>query len=173
MGFIHFLLILAIILIVLLMLPLKVRVRANLSGEGKYVKAVLLRFVRVNVTLGDGKPYLRIYLFNNRIYNTRLKKRKETGNSMLWLKSADISRVKADVYYGMKSPFSTGIVSGALGIASGFFKIDELGIHPDFFAQSDYLRINASADIALGNTIVNFVKNKRNEPRRNKEWSKA
>lgn len=173
MGIIHFLLILAIILIALLALPIKIRVRANLDASGKYLNAYALRFVRVNVKLDDVKPYLSVYLFGNRIYKTRLRKKKETKNSLLWLKSADISNVKADVCYGMKSPFSTALASGALGIVSGFVHIGELEMHPDFFSESDYLKIAASAEVGLGNTIRNFVKNKRNEARRNREWSKA
>lgn len=173
MGFIHFLLILAIILIVLLALPIKVKVRANIDGSGKYINAYALRVVRVNVTLDDYKPYLRIYLFKNRIYKTRLRKKKETGNSLLWLKSADISNVKADVSYGMKNPFATAVAGGALGIISGFIHIGEMNMRPDFFADSNYLKIDASAEVVLGNTIVNFVKNKRKERRRNNEWSKA
>jgi hypothetical protein len=155
------------------MLPLRVRVRAKLDGIGKDINAYALKVVRVNVTLDDYKPYLSIYLFKNRIYKTRLRKKKETNNTMLWLKSADVSSVKANVYYGLKSPFSTALASGAIGIVSGFVKIDELNMHPDFLAESDYFKINASAEIMLGNTICNFVKNKRNEARRNKEWSKA
>jgi hypothetical protein len=64
-------------------------------------------------------------------------------------------------------------VSGALGAATGFIAFDELNLYPDFFAAEDYVRVNASAEITLGNTIMNYVKNKRNKTRRNNEWSKA
>lgn len=175
MGFIQFLLILAIVIIAFLMLPLKFRIRANFDSS-KYVNVFFLYpLLRANVEW-DGKPLpvLRIYLFKNRIYKKRLKmQNRKDKHPLLWLKSAVITNKKADVWYGMSNPFETGVASGALGVASGFIQFDELNLHPDFFSAENYVRISASAEITLGNTILNFVKNKRNKTRRKNEWSKA
>lgn len=172
MGLILFLLILAILIILALMLPLKFIVFANFGSAGKSVRVLFLKILRINITF-DGAAWLNVYLFNNSIYRTRFKKKKETSNSLTWLKSAVILNKKADIYYGMKNPFLAGMASGALGIAAGILNLEEMNMHPDFFSTEDYLRAEGSAEIILGNTIVNYVKNKRKKQWRNNEWIKT
>lgn len=173
MGFILFLLILIIVIITILMLPLKFTVSVNLSSAGKFANVFFLRILRINVAF-SGAVWLRIYLFKNMVYKTKLKKKeKETKSSLLWLKSAVILNKKADIYYGMKNPFAAGMASGALGIAAGFLKLDEMNMHPDFLSAEDYLRAEGSAEIILGNTISNYVKNKRKKEWRRNEWIKT
>lgn len=169
MGFILFILILIIIITVALTLPLRFAVYANLSSAGKYVDVIFLKVLRANVTF-DGAVWLSVFLFNNRIYNKKLQKQKKKGNSLTWLRSVVILNKKADIYYGMKNPFSTGVASGALGFVSGFLNFDEIEIHPDFFSTEDYLHARGSAEIILGNTISNYVKNKRKKDWRKNEW---
>jgi hypothetical protein len=175
MGFIQFLLILIIVLVVFLMLPLKFRVKANFDSS-KYISVFFLYpLLRADAEWDGGvMPTLSIYLFKNRVFKKRLRMRKETDkHPLLWLKSAVITNKKADIYFGMTNPFVTGMASGAFGAISGLIKFDEVNLHPDFFSSEDYVRIIAGAEITLGNTILNYVKNKRNKQRRKNEWSKA
>ncbi len=169
MGFILFLLILIILIITVLMLPLKFVVFADFSSAGKSVSVVFIKIIRINVTF-DGAVLLKVYLFKNRIYKKKIQKQKKKGNSLVWLKSAVIINKKADVYYGMKNPFLAGIASGALGIAAGFLNLSEVDMHPDFFSTEDYMHARGSAEIILGNTISNYVKNKRKKEWRKNEW---
>jgi uncharacterized membrane protein YfcA len=176
MGFIQFLLILAIIIIVFLMLPLRFKVRANFDNNGKYASIFFLYPLLQADIVWDGLPLpvLKIFLFKNRIFKKQLKmKRKPNKHPLLWARSAVITNKKADIWYGARNPFATGLASGALGAAMGFISFDELKLYPDFFATEDYVRVSSSAEITLGNTILNYVKNKRNKTRRNNEWSKA
>lgn len=172
MGFILFLLILVILIITALMLPLKFTVYANFSSAGKYVDVLFIKILRINVTL-DGAVWLKAYLFNNRIYKKKLQRQKKKGNSLAWMKSAVIVNKKADICYGMKNPFWAGMASGALGAAAGILELDEIDMHPDFFSTEDYMRANGSAEIILGNTISNYVKNKRKSKWRGNEWIKT
>jgi uncharacterized membrane protein YfcA len=175
MGFVQFLLVLIIIAAVVLMLPLKFRVKA-VFGSKKYANVFFLYpLLRAKIEWdGEVMPTLSIYLFKNRVFKKQLKrKHRKDKHPLLWLKSAVITNRRAEVWYGMKNPFATGMASGVMGIMSGFLKFDELSLHPDFFSAEDYVRISASAEITIGNTIFNYVKNKRNKTRRNNEWSKA
>ncbi len=175
MGFVQFLLILAIIIIVFLMLPLKFRVKANFDSS-KYVNVLFLYpLLRAKIEWDGGiMPTLSIFLFKNRVFRKQLEKQsRKDKHPLLWLKSAVITNKRADIWYGTRNPFATGMASGALGMASGFLNFDELSLHPDFFSAEDYVRITASAEITIGNTILNYVKNKRKRTRRKNEWSKA
>lgn len=154
------------------MLPLKFVVVANFNSLGKYIDALFISILRINVTF-DGAIWLKIYLFKIRIYNKKLQRQKKKGNALVWLKSAVIVNKKADINYGMRNPFSTGLASGALGIAAGLLKLDEMNMHPDFFSAEDYIRASGSAEIIVGDTIRNYVKNKRKKRWRYNEWSKT
>jgi hypothetical protein len=115
----------------------------------------------------------KIYLVDNRIYKTELKNKKETNNTKYWLKSADISDIKANAYYGLSTPYSTAMFCGVLGIVKAFIPLGQISLFPDFLADQEYLRIESSAKINLANTISNYAKNKRKETRRRNEWSKV
>lgn len=173
MGFILFLLIITIILIALLMLPLEFTVFVNLGNSGKHAEVYFLKIFKMSLVWDHNKPVFSVYLFKNKIYSSALKKERETGNLLLLLRSAVIANKKADIVYGMRSPFSTGLAFGALGFAAGFLNFDEMRMHPDFFADGDYLKAEGSAKIFIGNTIVNYAKNKRKQKWRENEWSKA
>jgi hypothetical protein len=69
--------------------------------------------------------------------------------------------LKVCTYYGLKDPFSTGILSGLLGIVKMYAVPVQITQYPDFFTTNEYLRIDASGYIKLGNTIKNVISNHR------------
>ncbi len=168
------------ILIVLLALmtaafvcPVRIRCVARLDSGGASVRLCsLYPLLKIIIFIEDNQPFVTVFVFKLKLYQRAIKRRKGKGNLTDWLRAADISDVSVDTRYGLHTPFATGIFQSILGIAAAFLKADSMQIYPDFIPDEEYVHIDASARVNIGNTIMNFAENKKNR-RRKREWSKA
>ena len=116
---------------------------------------------RILIEMKEDKPYLSVYVLKIRVYKNRVQLRKKTADRQRSLiKSADITNIRVDAYYGLKNPFITGILYGAVSMVSKFFHIDKINQHPEFLTDSEYIYLDATANINLWHTIMNYAKNK-------------
>jgi hypothetical protein len=159
MGWVLFFSILIMALVAALTLPLKFSVLVHLGGRDNYAEVFFHKLLKAELVWSGGSPRLSVFLFHIRLFKTDLKRK--AGHAMLWLKSAVILNRKADIYYGTVDPFTTGMASGAFGVAAAFLQLDKMNMHPDFFAPANFLKVEASAEIMAGNTIINYAKNKK------------
>lgn len=119
--------------------------------------AVLYPFLKVTV-----KPHNEIFEAKIRILGIEvvrpLRKRKRL-NPQKMLRSLHASNLEFFAAYGLADPFSTGVVFGALNFLMSFCpNVKNAELYPDFCATGMYLRLNASVDIQVGHTIVDYLR---------------
>lgn len=161
MGFVY--LILSLILLLVLKVftqALNLRFLFNLDANGASARILYLYpFVNISVELKKDKPFLTFYIFKLRIFRKELKMNRKKGNRAL-LRAADAKDIRIRVSYGFRDPFITGLVCGALNMAEGFLKTARFSQYPDFVPPEEYVYLDGTANIHLGHTIANYVKNK-------------
>jgi hypothetical protein len=100
---------------------------------------------------------LAVYLMNKRILTRELNgsfKNKRNGSALRNLEPTDIH---VDARYGFRDPFITGLAVSAVTLASEFFRVEALEQRPDFLTASDYFRLNATARLNLGNSLLKLI----------------
>jgi hypothetical protein len=67
-----------------------------------------------------------------------------------------------DLDYGFSDPYITGITCGSINAASELADFVDLSQKPDFMSEDDYIRLDATAKVNIGNTLLNYLKRKAN-----------
>lgn len=160
MSLIYLLLLIVLLFIGLIFaFALEIKMKMDTVGKQYTVSALwLYPFFEAEIELENTKPMLTIFLFEKKVYRgaVKLKKRKPKSGLMKAVKMEDV-QITAD--YGFKNPAVTGIICGAMNIAKTFvnFKTQQF---PNFMTSNDYMTLNATAAVNMGNTLVNLTKNK-------------
>ena len=175
-GIMVFLIVLLIIILlagVFLISPLPVILFFHMDNETTWLKAsVLAPFIKLRGELKNNRPVISAYLLNIRVWRKALGHTNEKGRALDWLRAADVSDIQVDARYSLRDPFMTGLVSGVAGAVLSFVQVDKLSYSPDFTALHSYVHVEASAQLRIGNTLLNFADNNK-KSRRQEEWSKA
>ncbi len=168
-----FVIVLLILLIAAIIVAqnLKIRVFVDFSENSVSADAYCLYpFLKMRIELENNLPYLNIYLFKIRCYKRALKRNIDTHEKANFLKSVNIRNLIINTYYGFSDPFSTGIFSGILGIANALPVPADVNQYPNFFASSNYLRIEALGYLKLGDTIKNYVRYRSKIKKESRIW---
>jgi hypothetical protein len=141
---------------------LKITALVDFSENGVSADAYCLYpMLRMHFELENNTLCLSIYVFKIKVYKNPLRRNEDSQHKAVFLRSVSISDLVVNTYYGFNDPFSTGFFSGLLGITKVLPFPVQINQYPDFFPTSNYLRIEASGYLNLGNTIKNMLKNKR------------
>lgn len=100
---------------------------------------------------------LAVYLMNKRILTRELKGSLKTRRNGRALRDLEPTDIHIDARYGFRDPFVTGLAVSAVTLASEFFKVESLQQRPDFLTVSDYFRLNATARLNLGNSLLKLI----------------
>lgn len=139
---------------------LRLKLYMTLNGQGFAADIFCLYpLVKIHIELEHSIPYLYVYLFKIRVYKSRLIKNKKTRKKLGLIKNVDVKDINVDTFYGLKNPYLTAIASGVIGAAKHLTSAITINHYPDFNAVNEYLRIEASGYLSLGNTIRNYAKN--------------
>ncbi len=157
-----------IILILLLLIAgiiatITIRFRLHLRWDPSGMNAEVLGlppFFRAVAWFEYGKPYLSIYILKLRVFEKQLKNKPGKKNGMRMIQSVKPKDIEASVQYGLNDPFTTGISCGVLGAVTSIFHVKRISYLPDFMADEPYIYADASANINIGETITNFIRNK-------------
>ena len=173
MVFLIVLLILVLLVGIFLISPLPVTCVFHMDNESTWLKASGLGlFVKVRGELKNNRPIISVFVLNIRVWRKALGHTSEKGKALDWLRAADVSDIEADARYSLRDPFVTGLASGVAGAVLSFVQVDRLSYSPDFTALHSYVHVEASAQLRIGNTLLNFADNNK-KSRRQGEWSKA
>ncbi|MHB1314311.1 MAG: hypothetical protein ACYCX2_02350 [Christensenellales bacterium] len=132
---------------------------SGINAEAYY----LYPLCRISLQTKGDTPEVTLRVFGLLVYKSKLHRpKKTTRKEFAFVKSAALSDIAVDAYYGLHSPFMTGIFCGAFSMFSRFFNIDSFSQHPDFIAEDEYIYVEASANINLWHTMLNYAKSKNN-----------
>jgi hypothetical protein len=120
----------------------------------------LYPFLLITAESNNTVPLLTIYLFNKKIYGKELNTRKTGTKNDELVKAVSPTDMHFNVSYGFRDPFVTGVTCGAIYIASEYIRFASIEQSPDFIADSDYIYMNATAKVNIGNTLIHYIKSK-------------
>jgi hypothetical protein len=152
---------LLIVLLVVILLAATLEVIFTLNSNNQNLNLTLLYlcpFLKAVVTNNDTKLILTIYLFNKSILRKALKKGKGKTNGIELIRQVKPTDINVSTSYGFRDPYITGVACGAINIASQFINIDSIQHNPDFNAGEDYIYIDATAKVKLGQALVSFFR---------------
>ncbi|HEY9063306.1 MAG TPA: hypothetical protein VIO64_22835 [Pseudobacteroides sp.] len=105
----------------------------------------------------DTKPVLTVTVLNKRLLSKTLKSKKQHFDTQI-INKVNPQEFVINAYYGFRDPFSTGITTGLLGAISSLVDIATVRHCPDFTASKDYIYVDASAKINLGNALIKLLR---------------
>lgn len=157
------LIVLIVLFMVILTFTAVLKVAFTLDTEREKTRVVALwlyPFLKVVADIDSGGPVLAVSLFNKTIYRgkTGLKKKGTKGAALI--RAVSTSDIHLSVRYGFKDPYVTGITCGAINAAAEYVNFASVRQTPDFVSESDYVLMTATADVNVGNTLVNWLKRK-------------
>jgi len=111
---------------------------------------------------------LKVYLFKQIVYRKALTAGGNTskGNGMELIRQVEPTNIHVQASYGFRDPSVTGMICGALYIVSQFVKIDAFFNDPDFVAERDYVRMNATALFSPGRLLAYLIRERGKTPER-------
>lgn len=130
----------------------------------------LYPFIKAQIAVNAKKFILIVYLFRRKIFRKAIVAK----GTRIKIPSINLEDAKAEVYYG-GSPFYIGIAYGVISLLSQFMKRAEIVQYPAFLSGSDYIRIDATAKINGGETLLSMLRARfKGKPtnRRNNKWIK-
>lgn len=143
---------------------LKLKMLAHIDETGMDLDIEFLSpFIKVSFYIKDTIPVYSVHLFRARILKGELindSGAKKNFSLSRLVKSAVVHDVNISASYGLDDPFKTGLLYGSLCAAGAGAKITSINQSPDFVPNDEYINFSADAKLYLGQTIINFIKNK-------------
>lgn len=124
----------------------------------------LYPLLKSRVEFSNYRPLLTVYLFNIRVFSKVLranKKKKQKQPVLDYYHALDLRNLSMKASYGLGNPFTTGIFAGTIGLFAPFLRNAEIVTYPDFFSAGDYISVQASAKMNIGNTVLSMLRLKR------------
>lgn len=131
----------------------------SITGALNVTLLWLYPFFRSVISNEDGKMTLSVYLFNGRVYKRKLVTEGSANGSLGNIKGLDLEHVNVSTEYGFSDPYNTGIMCGFIGMLAQLFPItiEALYQNPDFQAREDFISVDASAEMHVGQSLVKLV----------------
>ncbi len=149
-----------IVVFIFVLQRLKIKILINLSENAIFADIFCLYpFLNIRLDIEENRPILLVNILKMQVYRKPLHIKKNRYKTSL-LRHARFEGMEISTYYGLGNPFSTGMFAGLLGMAKSLPFPIQFNHYPDFFAASEYLRINASVYLKLGTTIKNYMFNR-------------
>jgi hypothetical protein len=159
MALLLILLTIVLLLIVLLFtVKSKVAFIFNSTNSDMHVTLFwLYPLLRSVITREDNRLVLTMYLLNKRILTRQLNRKQNVSGNESLLKRLIPTDIHVDTQYGFRDPFVTGLACSTITLASEYFNVESLRQKPDFLAINDYINLNASAKLNLGQSLMKLI----------------
>jgi len=162
MSFLYVLL-LIILFVIMLVFAVALKIAFTLDTRKEDMKLVLFwlyPFIKITAEGSMASPLLSVYLFKKKVYGSLMDVHGKTGRRTGLIKAASASNIRMDIDYGFRDPYITGITCGSINAVSELADFVELSQNPDFITDEDYVRLDATARVNIGNTVLNYLKGK-------------
>jgi len=156
-----YLVVLVLLFMVILTFTAILKVAFTLDTKQENVQLTLLwlyPFLKITANGDAVAPLLSVYLFNKKVYGKELSLKKTNTGNTDFIKSVSPEDVHFDVSYGFSDPFITGITCGAICAVQDYIRFAAIKQTPDFVSDEDYVYMNATAKVNIGNTFIQFLK---------------
>ena len=100
---------------------------------------------------------LTIYLLNKKVLTKQINRKKNVSGNESILKGLNPTDIHVNTQYGFRDPFVTGLACSAVIMVSEFFNVESLQQKPDFLAINDYINMDATAKLNLGNSLMKLI----------------
>jgi hypothetical protein len=150
-----------LLLLVILIFTVSLRLKFIFDTEKSNMNLKLFwlnPFLKVLITMENMKPIFRIHLFNKEVYKGSIRENKNKTNGRDLIKVVKPKEIHINTNYGFRDPFTTGVACGAINVASQLINIDSIQQNPDFMAEADYFRLDATANLNIGSTLINLYR---------------
>lgn len=120
----------------------------------------LLKLVIVKT---DKQMFYTLYLLNKKVLTKNLTN-KTLNHAKDYIEKIQLTRnlkphsIDIEASYGFKDPSITGMICGAINLASTYFGINVIYNNPDFNMNYDYFNITGTAQISAISIITTFFK---------------
>lgn len=162
MGLLYVLL-LILLSAIMLVFAVALKIAFTLDTRKENMKLVLFwlyPFIKITAEGSMTSPLLTVYLFRRKVYEGLAAARGQAGRRSGIIKAASASDIRMDIDYGFRDPYVTGITCGSINAVSEIADFAELSQNPDFITDEDYIRLDATASVNIGSTLLNYLKGK-------------
>lgn len=159
-------LILALILVALLItVPLKIAFAFN-SEEFTNVNLIatwLKPLFKIVIVKTDEKMFYTLYLFNKKVLTNNLTSKtlnhpKDYVKKIQLIRNLKPHSIDIKASYGFEDPSVTGMVCGAINLASNYLGVNVLYNNPDFNMDYNYFNISGAAEVNAISIITMLLK---------------
>ena len=164
MGVIYLLLLILSILLILAF-TVVLRVAFILDTETERFNLTLIwlyPFFKATVENSPSGLLLKIFIFKGKVYEHDLLFGAGGGNisRIRLFRMVKPENIQVNADYGFSDPFLTGVAYGAISVASTNMNMVSLNQNPDFVSGRDYVQMDATAGINLGNMLLKLIRSK-------------
>lgn len=150
-----------LILIIIFLVTVNIRLEAEIDKLEINIEVLWLEpFIRAFISIKEGLPALKLFLFDRLAYSKKIKRRSKKKVGTELIKYIKLKDIQVNVDYGFADPFTTGIACGVANIASQLVNVDSVVQNPDFVSDNDYMYLTATAKVNVGMVLLNFIKGK-------------
>ncbi len=152
-----------LLLVTLLLLSVAFKAFLTFDTKEEAIRVVILwlyPFMKITAEKSASMPRLTIYLFNKKVYSKVVKMKGTSGKSIDLVKAASASDIQLDLDYGFNDPFITAMACGSFGTVSQIVDSAVIKQSPYFLPDEDFIHLEASAKINVGDTALNYLRTK-------------
>lgn len=156
------LLILLAIVLLLIVLLFTVKSKVNLIFDSTSSDMHLTLFwlsplIKSEIKRVDNRLIMTAYLLNKKVLTRQIDSQGNKYGKRSAIGSLNPTDIHVDTQFGFRDPFVTGLACSAITLVSEFFKVESLNQRPDFLAIGDYINLDASAKLNLGNSLLKLI----------------
>lgn len=159
MVLLYILIIAVLILMVLLFIVAsKIIVHFDSTSSDLNVTLLWLYPILKSVVSSENDTFtLSIFIFTKRIFKKQLTNNKSKMKNKNLLSKINPTDVHVNAQYGFKDPYFTGLAFAALNMIPRFLSLESLYQRPNFSVGNDFINIDATAKLNLGQFLLNLV----------------
>jgi len=168
-----FLSIIAVLLIAIFFEPVAISFSLDTNKMDMNMSAKWMRFIRVETRVVNYRLFITVYFLGKKI-GAGFKRPKKKGMSGKELAgSLHLSRTRANISYGFREPFLTGIFCAVADFAASLIESADIALQPEYVPENEYLIITAKSELNAGKTLINMLRIKTAKTRRRKNYGPA
>lgn len=158
MILLYILLVIVLLLVILLFtVASKINLNFNTANSDMHLTLRwLYPLLNSVISWEDNRFVLTVYLFSKRILTKQINRKQNAGNRNI-LRRLKPTDIYVNTQYGFRDPFLTGLACTLVNMVSQFFNVQSLCQKPDFLATNDYISLNATAKLNLGNSLMKLI----------------
>lgn len=153
--------IISALIVLLFLVPLKTNLVFDTNKSKLQLTALWLHpFITALVTLENSTPVLNLSIFGKHVLKKKVIKKTGISLNFEYMRILRPQNIQLSIRYGFCDPFDTGITCGAVNMVSQLINISFFENNPDFLADNDYIYLNASAKVFMGQALIRIIRQK-------------